>query len=176
MGGGSEGGGVYFVCSQPRRPVSRVRARAPARALTPGCGAVGARGLPDRGTGWGARRVGPGDLARTWGPACPPWVRVRAADGGGGGGRRWREVRARDRRVCTARPGRPAFPPRSPQAQQTLTGRRRRREPGGTCRGLSASQPGYRGPESRDPEAVGVRLSLPRARAAESPGPRRVPP
>lgn len=28
MGGGSEGGGVYFVCSQPRMPVSRVRARA----------------------------------------------------------------------------------------------------------------------------------------------------
>lgn len=33
VGGGSEGGGVYFVCSQPRRPVSRVRARA--RAPSP---------------------------------------------------------------------------------------------------------------------------------------------
>lgn len=105
MGGGSEGGGVYFVCSQPRRPVSRVRARA--RALTPGRGAFGVRGLPDRGTGWGARRVGPGDLARIGGPRARPECvcarRTGAVVGGGGGGRSARVIGA-----C-ARPARGAL-------------------------------------------------------------------
>lgn len=65
MGGGSEGGGVYFVCSQPcRLPVSLVRAR--------GRGAV--RDCPRRG------RVGRGQGVHG---ARPPWAQVGPGDRAG---------------------------------------------------------------------------------------------
>lgn len=97
MGGGSEGGGVYFVCSQPRRPVSRVRARA--RAPSPRAVELSA----PKDYQIGGRAGAHGELAQVIlqglggpraRPGCVCTQRTGVVVGGGGGGRSARVIGA----------------------------------------------------------------------------------
>lgn len=163
MGGGSEGGGVYFVCSQPCRlpagePCTRARARARGRRAIPGCPRRGKSGA-GRGC-MGPVRPGPRSvrvIVRGWGsPVGPECLSARRG-----------VVRARDRRFASPAPRRPPSPPAAPRSG--------RHSPGG---GGSRSRAGWAG---RPGGVLGsgsrgsrVRVSPPRAWAAESARGRRV--